>query len=250
MQYRILYFMFLALYALESCSKNDEPEALRPVAGDIVFSDERTMYSDMLLPYRKAVMLPADTGKPALVLYLHGGTSKGTDNAAPMKEKGVGVISGYLAAHRINAIFIVPQCPKDKSWGGRMNAVLKALLDEYIAGGTVDVGRIYVFGGSMGGSGTWSMLSSYPGLFAAAMPVAGNPSECDAKNVAATPILTVMGTSDKIMDVAIVRNFVNRLVVLQDDALLEIEEGWTHEVTCTESYTESRLDWVFGHRRD
>ena len=45
------------------------------------------------------------------------------------------------------------------------------------------------------------MLSSYPGLFAAAMPVAGKASKCNAENVAATPVLTVMGTADKIMKI-------------------------------------------------
>lgn len=47
----------------------------------------------------------------------------------------------------------------------------------------VDGDRIYILGGSMGGTGTWSMASAYPGLFAAAMPVAGNPSKSIAENV-------------------------------------------------------------------
>ena len=60
----------------------------------------------------------------------------------------------------------------------------------------------------MGGTGTWTMLSSYPGLFAAAMPVAGKASKCNAENVAATPVLTVMGTADKIMKIDVVQDFI------------------------------------------
>ena len=47
----------------------------------------------------------------------------------------------------------------------------------------------------------------------------------------------------------VVEAFVNQFVGLKGDAMLEIENGWTHEVTCTESYTDTRLDWVFGHTR-
>lgn len=40
----------------------------------------------------------------------------------------------------------------------------------------------------------------------------------------------------------VVEAFVNQFVGLKGDAMLEIENGWTHEVTCTESYTDTRLD--------
>lgn len=101
----------------------------------------------------------------------------------------------------------------------------------------------------MGGTGTWTMLSSYPGLFAAAMPVAGKASKCNAENVAATPVLTVMGTADKIMKIDVVQDFIDRLTALRNDNRFEIEDGWTHETTCKKSYTTSRLDWVFRHKR-
>ena len=43
---------------------------------------------------------------------------------------------------------------------------------------------------------------------------------------------------------------VEQLKALGDDVVMETEEGWTHEVTCIESYTTRRLDWVFAHRRN
>lgn len=187
------------------------------------------------------------TGGGALVLYLHGGTSKGADNERPVQEPGVRAISSYLAAQRIAAVVIVPQCPKERSWGGAMNDVLKALIDEHILQGEADAERIYILGGSMGGTGTWSMLSACPGLFAAAMPVAGNPSGCRIKNVSGTPVLIVMGSSDRIMDIGLVSQFVEKLVESGGKAVLETQEGWTHEQTCTQSYTDASLNRVFGH---
>lgn len=108
---------------------------------------------------------------------------------------------------------------------------------------------VYLFGGSMGGTGTWSMLSAYPRLFASAMPVAGNPSKCVADSVALTPVFTVMGTADRIMSVETATDFINELNMRGGEARMETEEGWTHEMTCIQSYTTPRLDWVFAHRR-
>ncbi len=55
-----------------------------------------------------------------------------------------------------------------------MTGVLRALVLSYTDDGSADADRMYIFGGSMGGTGTWTMLSTCPELFAAAMPVAGN----------------------------------------------------------------------------
>ena len=162
------------------------------------------------MPYRFATLNKGGSGKPALVIYLHGGSSKGADNERQMLEAGIDSIANYLTEKEDQVIFLVPQCPADKSWGGPMLGVLKALIEEF-KDGKVNEERIYILGGSMGGTGTWSMVSAYPGLFAAAMPVAGNPSKCIAENVVQTPVFTVMGTADRIMNVETVSDFINEL---------------------------------------
>lgn len=78
----------------------------------------------------------------------------------------------------------------------------------------------------------------------------GNPSQCDVDNVATTPVYTVMGTSDGIMSVETASDFINELNARGAITRFDIEEGWTHEVTCIQSYTKERLDWVFGHNRN
>lgn len=201
------------------------------------------------MPYRFATLNKGVSGKPALVIYLHGGSSKGADNERQMLEVGIDSIANYLTEKEDQVIFLVPQCPADKSWGGPMLGVLKAMIEEYKKD-KIDDDRIYILGGSMGGTGTWSMLSAYPGLFAAAMPVAGNPFKSIAKNVTQTPVFTVMGTADRIMNVETASDFINELNSLGGTTKFDIEEGWTHEVTCIQSYTTDRLDWIFGHTRN
>lgn len=213
-------------------------------------SKEQITTLGITMGYRKCVITNENsTEAPILVVYLHGGSSKGNDNEKQLLEPGTDSIARYLETHGINAIFLIPQCPTDKSWGGPMNTMLKAMIDRYASKGVADANRIYIFGGSMGGTGTWGMLSAYPNFFAAAMPVAANPSKTVVENVATTPACTVMGTADAIMKVETAASFVEELKALDDDVRMDVEEGWTHETTCIQSYTTARLEWVFSHRR-
>lgn len=215
---------------------------------NLVFEAEKIVSAGIEMPYR--VAHTDGVGNPSLVIYLHGGSSKGNDNDTQMKEAGIDSIANYLDFKQLNAVYLVPQCPSDKSWGGPMLGVLKALIDSYVRLESLDDTDVYIFGGSMGGTGTWSMLSAYPHLFTAAMPVAGNPSKCDVDNVATTPVYTVMGTSDRIMSVETASDFINELNARGAITRFDIEEGWTHEMTCIQSYTTERLDWVFEHSRN
>lgn len=213
-------------------------------------SKEQITTLGITMGYHKCVITNENsTEAPILVVYLHGGSSKGNDNEKQLLEPGTDSIARYLETHGINAIFLIPQCPTDKSWGGPMNTMLKAMIDRYASEGVADTNRIYIFGGSMGGTGTWGMLSAYPNFFAAAMPVAANPSKTVVENVATTPAYTVMGTADAIMKVETAASFVEELKALDDDVRMDVEEGWTHETTCIQSYTTARLEWVFSHRR-
>ena len=98
------------------------------------------------------------SAKPILVMYLHGGSSKGNDNETQMKEAAVGVIAGYLTDNSIPSIFIVPQCPSTGNWGAKMNEPLANLIGEY----ENSCDGVYVLGGSMGGTGTCVPLTNFP----------------------------------------------------------------------------------------
>ena len=207
-------------------------------------------YSDgtVTLPYRKA-SFPGTGDKASLVIYLHGGSSRGDDNETQMQEPGIGSISKWLYGNNRKAILLVPQCPEDKSWLGPFQSAIVGLLQTYIDRGVADASRVYVFGGSMGGTGTWNMLSNHPDFFAAAMPVAGNPTGLNPEAVSQTPLYTVMGTADRLMKLSNVETFLRDMDGYDAEYEFDIEPGWTHEDVCGDSYTDTRLDWVFGHVR-
>lgn len=221
---------------------NYSPGGAGTTGSALSFSKESGTFAGKTLNYRKAEIGNAE--KPALCLYLHGGSSRGNDNEAQLKEKAVRTISAYLQDRGIASILLVPQCDSGGSWGGMMREPLKKLLEAYSG----ECGKIYCFGGSMGGTGTWALVSYCPGFFTSAMPVAGNPSGCDAASVATTRICTVMGTADNLMSIDNVTAFLEEVDAAGGVFRFEAEDGWSHATTCEESYTEERLDWIFGNQ--
>lgn len=214
------------------------------------FSKESYSRSGITLPYRKAVVNGDGGEGNMLVIYLHGGSSKGDDNEKQIQEAAVPTIYSYLKEKGKNAVMVVPQCPSDKSWIGSMLGVLRYFIVSCADNYGVDNSRIFIMGGSMGGTGTWNMTANYPGLFAAAMPVAGNPKGLDAQKAALTPVYTVMGTADRIMSIPTVESFLQEMEAFGAEYRFDTEEGWSHEYTCEKSYTDERLDWLFAHTRE
>lgn len=212
------------------------------------FSRKSFSFGTTTLPYRCAEIHNGEA-TPALVLYLHGGSSRGNDNEKQLNEAAVSTIYQYMVKHGISATFIVPQCPSNGGWTSQLRRVVNELLKSYIIAGTADSNRVYVLGGSMGGTGTWCQLSYFPNFYTAAMPVAGNPTGMNADNVATTPVYTVMGTADNIMSIDIVEEFQTQVLAAGGMLFLDVENGWTHQNTCEQSYTTQRLDWLFSQTR-
>jgi len=218
-------------------------------ANEARFSRETFSLGSNTLSYREADICHDGTEKPILALYLHGGSARGDDNEAHLREAAVSVIYQYLYSHQIPATFIVPQCPSGGGWTGQLRKVVNELMKRKSNDGVHDANRVYVMGGSMGGTGTWAQLSHFPDFYAAAMPVAGNPTGLDAAAVATTPVLTVMGTADNMMSIPTVEQFQTEVLAAGGTLILETEEGWSHPTTCEQSYTDQRLDWLFSWRR-
>ena len=58
-----------------------------------------------------------------------------------------------------------------------------------------------------------------------------------------------MGTADTVMNLQVVTDFVEMLEANNGEIRFDSEDGWTHEETCEQSYTDDRLDWIFGHKK-
>lgn len=150
--------------------------------------------SGEVLPYR--ILYPENydkTKKYPLVLFLHGGGERGTDNEKQLTH-GVKAFLAPEARSKFPAIIIAPQCPEDSYWasvkfertkypleldfnysyditkGLRLAVDLAKSISKTEA---VDNKRVYITGLSMGGMGSLEAVYRYPKMFAAIAAVCG-----------------------------------------------------------------------------
>lgn len=152
------------------------------------------------LKYR--LLLPkgyAEDGKTSypLVLFLHGAGERGDDNAAQLKH-GAREFATDASLAKYPAIVVAPQCPKGSFWT-KQSSLTRGLLEEIQKTYRVDNSRLYVTGLSMGGFGTWDLITGTPDLFAAAAPVCGGGDEKLAGKIVNLPLWVFHGESDNVV---------------------------------------------------
>lgn len=240
-----VYGVFAALAAVLIAAAGCSKEQGHPAAGTTDEEFGKSVCGS--LPYRIRRINVSEATKPIMVLYLHGGSSKGSDNELQMKELAIGDISEFLESHAVPSIFVVPQCPASDSWGAKMNPQLEALIDECGSG----CDGVYVLGGSMGGTGTWSLANACPSRIRGIMPVAGKPGTASATNFKSMRVRSVMSEADEMMKSVCddVLSFCERINAAGGEAVCTIipaAEQWSHQTTCEQSYTDERLRWLLG----
>lgn len=124
-----------------------------------------------------------------LVIFLHGSGERGNDNKKQMRACSK-MFMNPVNREKYPAYVLFPQCPEGEWWtydrkpedfdalpyADTLNtslAMVKGLIDRYLEMPEVDRSRVYVFGISMGGVGTYDIVAHYPEIFAAAVPLCG-----------------------------------------------------------------------------
>ncbi len=227
--------------------------------------EARTYKSDWVMPYR--LFRPQATGKLPLVMYLHGSGGLGDDN---LKQLGFGNIFGtrvWLLPENQKAFpcyVLVPQT--DRGWcrydlsqtegpakvlpglgdGSRLAlGIVDALCHEF----PIDERRIYVMGQSMGGAGTWNVITNRPHFFAAAVICCGSVSPEDGTGSIDTPLWNFHGDSDQTVPVSTSRDRMAARRKAGGHPLYTEYSGVDHEVY-EWAFTEPELPkWVFAQRR-
>lgn len=225
----------------EEPTQPSEEELLRPYLNNPrdLFEPKTFSSGNNKVLYQEALVYK--THQPRrLVIFLHGSNGKGTDNMKPLElEPGPKEIVKYLInKNDFSCYVLVPQLASG-SWDSQCGA-LKALIEHYIAtDSSIDKNRVYVCGTSLGGLGTWSMVSKYPNFFKGAMPVAARMSG-SAANYKGTKICYVTGAAEgnRSQDAqALEKAGVDVKYWFRSEA----NHGWT----CQSSFTKENLDWLF-----
>lgn len=174
------------------------------------------------LPYR---LLKPDGYDPKqkypLVLLLHGSGERGDDNEKQLVH-GVPEFVREENRKAYPCFLAVPQCPKSQKWAdwvpgprpaqpSEPSRLALELLDSLQKEFSIDTKRIYITGISMGGFGTWDLITRHPERFAAAVPICGGGDPAQMAKVANMPIWAFHGGKDTAVKPASSRDLIEAL---------------------------------------
>lgn len=132
------------------------------------------------------------TSNPGLIIFLHGTGECGNMNSMLSYAMPKYMNEGYMEQY--NAIFIAPNS-STCNWSMDATAV-KELINSVVVEHDVDPSKIIITGHSLGGKGTWHMISKYPGFFSAAVPMSGCAFE-NINSYVGIPIRNYVGASEE-----------------------------------------------------
>lgn len=200
----------LALFLSTACNAQQlrTPGEREKILAAKVFKSSR---NETLL-YRLFVPQNYDAKKKyPLVLYLHGGGGRGQDNLKQIDGGNgylIDLFTGPETQARYPSFVVAPQSPMQEGWieydsitPTRQLRLVYELIGELQKNYSIDTARIYVAGQSMGGFGTFAIISEYPKMFAAGVPLCGGGDESKAARLAGTPIWAFHGAKDEAVPV-------------------------------------------------
>ena len=174
-----------------------EDEFYAPLYDKLIFKDTKT---DKTLPY--SIHIPDNYSKSKkypVLLLLHGMGAQGADHTSA--STSFATLFTFNADVVNDAIIVIPQTTgwwsvhetgNEDGWLGAVMRLLYKIEDTY----SCDKDRVYVMGLSMGGYGTWDILSHYSDHFAAGVPICGGGDPAFADILADIPIWIYHGESD------------------------------------------------------
>jgi len=224
------------------------------------------------LPYR--IMYPPDfdsSGKYPLLLFLHGAGERGNDNEKQLVH-GARFFADPSNRKAFPALVVFPQCPEDDWWArvddstdpdenrvftffskGSPNPAMRLvlnLLDELVKESFIDADRVYLGGLSMGGMGTFDLLSLRPKTFAAAFPICGGGNLKTARKISRiTSFWIFHGADDKVVDPEYSSGMAEAIKKHKGKVKLTIYPGTGHNSWDNAFAEPALLPWVFSNRR-
>jgi lysophospholipase L1-like esterase/poly(3-hydroxybutyrate) depolymerase len=253
--------IFASMSALRA---QDAPKSTAPTPADIYEARTVTGADGATLGYRLLKPEPYDAAKKyPLVLLMHGAGERGTDNAAQLKY-GSQLFLKPDARAKFPCFVMMPQCPPDQKWAdidwtsdnpkqpekvSAPMALALTALDGLQKEFSIDPDRLYVGGLSMGGYGTWDLITRFPDKWAAAVPICGGGDKAVAAKAKAVPIWAFHGTEDSAVKVARTREMIEGIKAAGANPLYSEYPYVAHD-SWTPAFGEPELlPWLFAQKR-
>lgn len=176
-------------------------------------------------PYRLFVPAGyrADRGYP-LVLFLHGGGGRGTDNVTQLGEGNGLLVELFLERQDDFASFVVaPQTNTSHNIAATLR-IVELVQQQY----SIDPRRVYVIGQSLGGIATIEIIDARPRIFAAAVIIAAAMPVHFARTLAGVPLWFLHGDLDSVFPIDDVRALAAAVRKEGGDAKVTEYEGEGH----------------------
>jgi predicted esterase len=189
------------------------------------------------------------TQRYPLLIWLHGAGQSGNDNEAQMAGAPKQWFTPEAQAKH-PCIVITPQCPsREIGWKNEVAMNLMALIADVAEKLPVDKDRIYLTGSSMGGSGTWTMISQWPDVFACAVPLCGGGDPKKADVMKSVPIWVFHGDKDDQVPVDRSRTMFAALQAVSGNIKYSELPGEGHLITKVVYDKPELHEWIFQQRR-
>lgn len=198
-----------------------------------------------------------------LVLYLHSSSQNGEDNLQQMD-----FIYHTLTSRKVQkeqaCYVLAPQCPPNLEWVNKGGSIpyqhynqdsikeseelimITALIAELNKTHSIDMNRIYVTGFSMGATGVWDIITRYPDLFAAAIPISGVSDTSKAHLVTNTAVWAFHGENDYIAPVELNINMVDAIKKAGGNAKLTVLKNTGHTCMKETLAFPGVFNWLFN----
>ncbi len=251
----ILSFLILFAFAIEA-----SPEALAAFSAEQYINDDNdTLLYRLLEPQKKCFLK-----KYPLVIFLHGAGERGNDNERQLIW-GAGAFVDEGNRKDFPCYVIAPQCPKEKRWveinwaldahdmpedPSETMALVMELIEQTLDKYPINKKRIYISGLSMGGYGTWDLISRLPETFAAAAPVCGGADEKQAYKLVNMPIWVFHGGDDPVVPVIRSRNMVKAIKDADGELIKYTEYPGVGHGSWKPTYADPELmKWMFSQKK-
>lgn len=221
------------------------------------------------LPYN--ILMPlnfsADQQYP-LVIFLHGSGERGNDNKSQLIH-GAELFLKMENREKFPAVVVFPQCPLNDYWANVKRSVnepkfeykkdgeptksmllLMQLLDSLLLTPYVDKDRVYVGGLSMGGMGTFELVSRMPDTFAAAFPICGGGYPESVKEYANKVNFWIFhGVKDDIIDPKNSERMVDALIEAGAKPKFTLYENANHNSWDSAFAEPELMKWIFSNSK-
>ncbi|WP_305982148.1 prolyl oligopeptidase family serine peptidase [Roseivirga thermotolerans] len=237
------------------------------------FRAAKHTYEEGSLNYR--VLYPEgfdSTKEYPLVLFLHGAGERGTNNEKQLVH-GSKLFLDPSNREKFPAIVVFPQCPPEDYWANVHRPLdengkrqftyfttkteptlamkgLLSLVDSLSRVAHIDKDRMYVMGLSMGGMGTFELVSRRPKTFAAAAPICGGGHPKSARKYAKkVPFWIFHGLKDDVVPPHFSKEMASAIEEKGGRVKLTLYPNANHNSWDPAFAEPELLPWLFSHSK-